>query len=649
MSINRAGEVWKEIKPFALRDLAVLNDGKSTKGGGTGYYIILYDESAQKLRYYSATSAGLAAALAAASSGDIVFLPACTITNSASSFTPGAEISTGAITVTNESGHEIPGLTIGEWYVVESWNGYFSLGVGWALIDSNIDMSLVSGSGFSGNVGQIADAGDKTTPHDSTISPSFCVHSECFDGGDGKRYGRTYFQATQASVYVRDHDVPGSYADITGTLSWRLRSATVTIESSIPAGVEVAGLGENCIINGNIENNGMLTNVKVTGVITGTGSYHAFNNSSEWITNKSIVSKVSTGAAPFEVDSTTKNINLNADLVDGEHMQKRNLSASTAPGVGDDANDGYSVGSRWLDTTGDKEYVCLDATVGAAVWLETTGLGDMDKVTTVGNPGSDTKIPTEQAVREAITALPAVGAGGITFGADIFNNANISIPNDQTPSYIFSFNSVRTDSGGFYNATNPERLTIPANGWYVVAGSLCFAKNSNGIREMFFKMNAAQTTLAVQEEVTVPDTFYKRMTISIVRYFVAGDYIVMGCYQNSGGALDVIYSDKQSPEFSIALLTYEDISALATDALWDAKGDLAVGTGANTAARLPVGINGQILYSDSGQATGIRWGDPPVSGGKYRQLLYSVVSGNPTFLTDNDGNILTVPLDLESP
>jgi hypothetical protein len=35
------------------------------------------------------------------------------------------------------------------------------------------------------------------------------------------------------------------------------------------------------------------------------------------------------------------------------------------------------------------------------------------------------------------------------------------------------------------------------------------------------------------------------------------------------------------------------------------------------------------------------------STGKYRQFLYTVIGGNPTFLTDNDGYILTVPLDLE--
>jgi hypothetical protein len=54
---------------------------------------------------------------------------------------------------------------------------------------------------------------------------------------------------------------------------------------------------------------------------------------------------------------------------------KTNLAASTAPAVTDDGTAGYSVGSRWLDTAADKEYVCLDITTGAAVWIETTQTG----------------------------------------------------------------------------------------------------------------------------------------------------------------------------------------------------------------------------------------------------------------------------------
>jgi hypothetical protein len=46
---------------------------------------------------------------------------------------------------------------------------------------------------------------------------------------------------------------------------------------------------------------------------------------------------------------------------------------------------------------------------------------------------------------------------------------------------------------------------------------------------------------------------------------------------------------------------------VATDAIWDAKGDLAAGTGANTAAKLTVGANDTILMADSGETTGLKW------------------------------------------
>jgi hypothetical protein len=51
-------------------------------------------------------------------------------------------------------------------------------------------------------------------------------------------------------------------------------------------------------------------------------------------------------------------------------LAKNKLDAITAPTVNDDSGDGYSVNSIWIDTTNDKAYICLDATVGAAIWRD---------------------------------------------------------------------------------------------------------------------------------------------------------------------------------------------------------------------------------------------------------------------------------------
>lgn len=81
-SVNRAGEVWKEIKPFAVRDLNTLIAQPKTGNpsfGEDGYFIILYDVTGLKKNEYSVSTDGLTAALAAAISGDVVWIPPCEI------------------------------------------------------------------------------------------------------------------------------------------------------------------------------------------------------------------------------------------------------------------------------------------------------------------------------------------------------------------------------------------------------------------------------------------------------------------------------------------------------------------------------------------------------------------------------------------
>ena len=104
-----------------------------------------------------------------------------------------------------------------------------------------------------------------------------------------------------------------------------------------------------------------------------------------------------------------------------------------------------------------------------------------------------------------------------------------------------------------------------------------------------------------------------------------------------GGATDLTFTGASSP-YTLASSTGTDVTisagtnvtltrtgndleiassggsgAVATDAIWDAKGDLAVGTGANTAVKLTVGTDGKQIYADAGEATGLRWGPSIIS------------------------------------
>lgn len=57
-----------------------------------------------------------------------------------------------------------------------------------------------------------------------------------------------------------------------------------------------------------------------------------------------------------------------------------NDAATAAPTANDDAGDGYAVGSKWIDTTNDQVYFCVDATTTAAVWRQ-VGNGTVTSVT----------------------------------------------------------------------------------------------------------------------------------------------------------------------------------------------------------------------------------------------------------------------------
>jgi hypothetical protein len=61
----------------------------------------------------------------------------------------------------------------------------------------------------------------------------------------------------------------------------------------------------------------------------------------------------------------------------------------------------------------------------------------------------------------------------------------------------------------------------------------------------------------------------------------------------------------------------------------DAKGDLVVGTGADTFARLAVGTNDYVLTADSGETTGLKWA-AAAGGGKVLQVVEA------TYGTDTD-------------
>jgi hypothetical protein len=145
-------------------------------------------------------------------------------------YTPGSVLSSGSIPVTSDDGATITGLTIGQWYAVESFGGPWAPWVGitprfYTFSASNISSGS---SGWEGIMGfqdgmPIDPYRGVTYPATYQSYPSWASYYEAVGN-----YGRFYFQATTTSIRVRVADY-GGCGDNTGTLSWMLYSVTANV------------------------------------------------------------------------------------------------------------------------------------------------------------------------------------------------------------------------------------------------------------------------------------------------------------------------------------------------------------------------------------------------------------------------------------
>ncbi len=150
---------------------------------------------------------------------------------------------------------------------------------------------------------------------------------------------------------------------------------------------------------------------------------------------------------------------------------KANMSASVAPGVGDDSDDGYAVGSKWYDTTADKAYECLDSTVGAAVWKEITGGG------TGSSPGKLKRVDTgawEVARRSngVITAIADAGGGKClvtSAGHQQIDGTSLTIAGTTDYNATYTISDVTTDNfqiTATYTSSQTGTFWVAANVYY---------------------------------------------------------------------------------------------------------------------------------------------------------------------------------------
>ena len=94
------------------------------------------------------------------------------------------------------------------------------------------------------------------------------------------------------------------------------------------------------------------------------------------------------------------------------------------------------------------------------------------------------------------------------------------------------------------NVTNNSRITVPYSGYYMITPELSYAANGTGLRLVIVCVNGVEVGRPAVANATA--TTPTVASLAIARYLNANDYVEIQGWQNSGGALNLLYTGPAS-------------------------------------------------------------------------------------------------------
>lgn len=131
------------------------------------------------------------------------------------------------------------------------------------------------------------------------------------------------------------------------------------------------------------------------------------------------------------------------------------LNATTAPTINEDSNDNYAVGSLWIDTTADVAYVCVDASVGAAVWKQLQ-FTDAELTALAGLTSAANKLP--YFTGSGTAAVTDFTAFARTILDDVDEAAFKATVNLEIGTDVQAFSSVLANTTASFTTTDETKL-----------------------------------------------------------------------------------------------------------------------------------------------------------------------------------------------
>jgi hypothetical protein len=150
---------------------------------------------------------------------------------------------------------------------------------------------------------------------------------------------------------------------------------------------------------------------------------------------------------------------------------------------------------------------------------------------TVWTAGSDATSGRLQSLTDNINFLLAPPR------ARLVQTVAQSIPNGAFTSVTFDTEPIDSDAG-HSTVTNTSRYTCTVDGLYLVSGNYSCAANATGRRGAALALNGAQVDGSLTLAVTTATGSPGVPTPTVLIQLVAGNYVELQVYQDSGGALN---------------------------------------------------------------------------------------------------------------
>jgi hypothetical protein len=133
-------------------------------------------------------------------------------------------------------------------------------------------------------------------------------------------------------------------------------------------------------------------------------------------------------------------------------IKGNNLAATDAPDANDDINDGYNVGSVWINVTLNKGYICTQSTAGIAIWKEIGAAGSGTNIANAdltfdANHYANLNAKTwelKDGSNSVIKFTPKGNGGAIATNGSSVVNSSFNVKWDGTSNNMFSVSNGNT-------------------------------------------------------------------------------------------------------------------------------------------------------------------------------------------------------------